>query len=218
MPPQQPTPGYTPAPVPPVESGQYDFIMNYGKNHRSFGSGLPTPGSAVSRALIFGGGVLALIIIAWLFFGVLLAKKPPVDAAAWIGIVQQQSELARISQDPVRQATGEPTQNFAETTRLTLLSDQQLLLTYLQQQGIKKPSNSVLAAKKNTQTDTDLQTAQTNGVYDQTYISVATDQLAAYEQALKQAFTSSKGAHGRQLLSDAYAHAQLLAQQSKQTE
>ena len=170
----------------------------------------------MGRLLIVVGGLAVLGIAAWIFFGVILAKKPAVDPAAFTAIAQRQAELARISQGPVQNATSLDTQNFAATTQLSLLTDQQAIVGLLQKNGVKV-SPKTLAALKSSQTDTELQQAKASGTYDQTYIATAQSQLDAYEQALKQLFANTTSVTARQVLSAEYAHAQLLVQLSKQS-
>lgn len=210
------TPGQTPPPSMPAapNNGQYDFITNYGANNSG---GLFSPNAPMkTRLLVVGGGAGLLLVLALLFFA-LLSRPAGLSASTFISIMQEQTELARISQLPAQNATAQPTQNFAATAQLSLLSERSVFVAYLQAHG-SSVTIKTLQLSKNLKTDQTLQAAQTSGTYDQTYLSIAQAQLTTYEHSLKQAFDASKSTSQRQLLNDAFVQAQLLLAQSKQTE
>ena len=218
MPPQQ-SPGYTPAPSPNLQPAPqhdpYDFIVNYDQRT---GKRSPISGnrSTTNRALIAIVGAIFLIVVIWIFLTI-LSNSSTINTTAAIGIAQRQTELARISKDPIDQAAAQPTKDFAATTQFTLLSEQQILVNFLQLHGAKV-NTTVLGADENKQSDSELLTAKANGDYDQTYITIAQSQLTSYELALKQAYTGSKNATERKLLSQDFNAAQLLLKFSTQTE
>jgi hypothetical protein len=210
MPPQQPQYGRVNTTAHGPE--QYDFILNSGSGKKS--GGRLTGASSASRVLIVVGGLLVLLLVAWVFLS-FVTRSPKANTAALLAIAQKQTELARISQQPADTATQEPTRDFARTTQLSLLTEQLTFTAYLQKHS-SKVSNALLLATKNTKTDDALKQAQINGNYDQVYISTAQSQLASYEHALSQAITSAKLKSEKQLLQKAYAEAQLLTELSKQ--
>lgn len=216
MPPTQPNNGFGPVNTTPPSLGPepYDFIRNYGTNKQRVP--LLSGTSLKNRILIVVGGVMVLLLLVWVFAAI-VSRASNASAAALIALAQRQTELARISQQPVQRATAAATQTFAVTTQLSLLTDQQTFVSFLSHHGISV-SAKTLQATANAQTDAALQTAQTAGTYDQTYISIAQSELTSYEQALKQTYTSAKNLSERQLLSQAYDNAKLLSQQSSQTE
>ena len=202
----------------PQQAGpeQYDFIVNYDKNNQPKRLISVNNSSLKARLLIAGGGGLLLIIFIWVFIA-LLSNASNSPTAPLIGIAQAQNELARISLEAVQNASTQPPKTFAIPTNLSLLSEQQAMLAYLHGLG-SNPDGTVLLATKNTNSDASLKIAKTNGNYDQTYISIAQLELSAYEHTLQQAFANTKNIKEQQLLSTAYTQAQLLMQQSSQTE
>lgn len=206
MPPQQPY--YQPKPAPGLE--QYDFIMG--------GSGGPRGGFSASsdmktRLIIVIGGAVVLLIAAFVFISI-LSRSSQLDPQPLITLAQQQTELSRISERPALQAKQQPTENLAANTWLSLLTEQRQVAKFLEKHGTKL-DNKTLQATKNAKTDTELKTALTNGDYDQVYVSIAQAQLTTYARTLKQALQSATDPSERQLISTAYAHAQLLIEQSK---
>ena len=171
--------------------------------------------SMTTRLLIVLGGAAILLIAAWILISI-LSNGSGLDTKALTSLAQQQTELARISDMPITTAVQQPTQNFAATTEMTLLTEQQVFVSYLQKYAGNKPDAPTLAGMKDSTTDTKLQTAKSDGSYDATYLSIAQTQLVAYQRSLKQAFTSAKSNSEKKLLSDAYAHSQLLVEQSQQ--
>ncbi|HEU4966252.1 MAG TPA: hypothetical protein VFT53_02095 [Candidatus Saccharimonadales bacterium] len=220
MPPTQQTPNYGPTmPIPtgPQDTSQFDFIMGGSGQKHAPTAGFGGSSSAAKRVGLVAGGFAVLGILVWVFVSVLM-KPAGIDATALLAIAQKQTELARISQTPALNAVQQPTQNFAETTYLTMLTNQATFVAYIANHGTPKPTSKTLSATKNTQTDTSLQNAQAAGTYDTTYITTAKNQLTAYSQALAQAYASSKRTSERQLLQDAYNQAQLLVTMSAQQE
>ena len=204
-----------PIPTGPQDTSQFDFIMGSSQKHPTVGGGGGS--STKTRIALVVGGFVVLAVLIWVFISV-LTKPTGTNTATLLSIAQEQTELARISQQPASTATQQATQNFAETAYLSLLTDQTQFVNYISTHGAPKPSTKTLSATKNAQTDTALQNAQTNGTYDSTYISTAQSQLAAYKQALSQAYAASKSTSERQLLKNAYDNAGLLVTMSSQQE
>lgn len=200
MPPQQ-----IPSVSAPPPTNQYDFIVNY--NHRPANDWL-LHAPLKTRIMVVGGGLLALILIAWIFIALLSATTGG-SVQSFTALAQEQAELARISNDPSRNAQSEPALNFASTTRLSLLSDELSFVGYLTSLNAA-PSSDSLAKDRNPQTDATLQSAQNSGTYDQMYTAVAQQQLTTYIANLKHAYSATSNLSERQLISDAYSHAQLL--------
>lgn len=213
MPPQQTvfTPGQAPT---PANNGQFDFIVN--ANHGGGSSFFSANAPLKTRILIVAGGAAVLLTLALVLVAV-ISRAGSINSADLVNVAQRQAELARISQTPVTSADAQLTRNFAATTMLSLVSEQQTIIHFLAQNGTAV-STQVLQARKDAQTDTALKDAQTNGSYDQTYLSITKTQLQAYSQALKQAFQSASTIDEKFMLQDAYSQAQLLLAQSSQTE
>jgi len=208
MQPQQPT-----ATPPPTSSDQYDFIRQYG--HQPSGAGGKNA-SLIGRILIVSGGAVVLIVLAVVFIKILSAPKDP-TVQLLTTIAQQQNELARVAAEPTSNASAQPTLDFAETTALSLQSDQQALIALLAAAS-KTPDAAILSATQSTITDNALTAAKTNGTYDSTFVDIAQKQLTTYQQTLQQAYKAAQSDKEKQWLAIADNHAQLLLQMSKQTE
>jgi hypothetical protein len=206
-------PQQLPATPPPANGDQYDFIRQYGRQPTGTGNNNV---SFVGRILIVAGGAVVLIVLAIVFVKLLAGPKDP-TIPLLTSIAQQQNELARVSAEPTSDAATQPTLNFANTTALSLQSDQQSLISLLATAG-KTPDAATLGATQHTATDATLTAAKANGTYDSVFIGIAQAQLTAYQQSLQQAFKAAQSNKEKQWLTAAYNHAQLLQQMSKQTE
>lgn len=209
MPPTQPDqPNLAPPDTP------YDFIVNKEQSKSIIN---PLKFSLPKNRLIIAisGGLILLILI--IIFVVILSNLTTPSTAQLVSIVQEQNELAQISATPAQSATSQSTQTFAITTNLSMLSQQQLFLAFLHQLG-SNPSSSILTGLNNPKVNADLAAAQTDGTYDQTYISIAQSDLTNYQSSLKQAAASTKNLQEQKILQTAYNQAQLLIQQSQQHE
>jgi len=205
---------YGSAPPPPqVPSNHYDFIVNYGKQP---GRSWLVTTSLRTRIAIVAGGTVTLLLVFWIVVA-LLSSSSTANTNALISLTQQQNELIRISQVPASRATLQPTQNFAMTAELTLQTDQQSFISLLTKLHTT-PSPTVLKQTASALTYNQLKTAQTAGTYDQTYIHLAQTQLTAYTASLQALYKSTSGQIERQLLSQAYTHAEQLLTLSNQSE
>ncbi len=213
MQPQQPTYGGnfgTPSPAPPPS--QYDFILNSHK-HSSYGwlKGAPSQ----TKLLLILVGVLLGLFGLWAVAAIFSGGSN--DAARLTALAQEQAEMIRISQSAIKQAASSPTQNLAANVSVSMGSDQQTLLAYMQTHNAPVPSAQVLAQHENTAGDRTLQAATNNGTYDQVYRSLIGQELQVYAQSLTQTFNLSHNQNERAILHNAYAAAQLLITQSKQS-
>lgn len=200
-----------PAPTVSGPSGQYDFIVNAGKGPSN--NWLVTA-PLKTRVIVVAVGGLVLLLILWIGFALLTASASG-SVQNFTTLAQEQTELMRISQDPAHNATLEPTQSFAQTTELSVTSDRRVFLAYLKELG-SDPTTQVLAAQHSSTSDAQLAAAKQAGTYDQTYVTITLKELTTYAGGLKRAFDATSNPKERQLLRNAYQHAQLLITLSKQ--
>jgi hypothetical protein len=208
MPPPQSA--YGPVSTPPL-GGNYDFILN---SNRGSSPDLLARLPMRNRIVVVCGGFAILILAAWMLFSIINGK--PGTAPQLVRLAQQQQELARISDAPGRNATSFAVRDFAATTELSLASEQQTLLKFLNGTGTKLQTQT-LAAMVSKTTDDQLKNAQASGTYDETYNSIAKQQLNTYISTLSQAYQNSKTTAERTILKNAYDHAQMLLALSSQT-
>lgn len=211
MPPNQ---NQFPAPN-PGEPGHdpYAFFMNPQKPSRR---GLFNLGGGMSNKwLLIGGIVVALIL---LFVGISLASSAgKAKTEELVTVVQTQQELIRVATDGTKNASSTNLKNFANTTVISLSSDQYRLLAAMQKQG-RKVSPKELGLAKNSQTDQALSVAQAANTYDTTFASTMDTALSDYENKLDTATKAATTTAGINLLKQEMNNAQQLDKQLQSIE
>ncbi len=205
-----------PAPQPPQQpqqqsvgfnSQQYDFITNPAKPPKK--SMLPLPSASGNKPkafLIYGGLAILFIIIISLLYSVFFGGNKGVDQ--FKPIAQQQTELIRVATIGKQKASTTAAQNLAEMTVINLTSQQNDLVSYLAKQKVKL-SLKYLNQGKNTATDQDLATAETNGRFDDAFTQDIRDGLTKYQGSLKSAYNSA-GKNGKAILNAQYSQTGLI--------
>lgn len=202
-------------PAAPIAEPQnpYEFLTAPAPPARRSLPGLGPNSPVAQRLLIIVGGLAVVVIV----LGVLASSLFGGGNTNIKGLTlaaQQQAEIARVSQFGAQQAVSQNVKNFAASTQLSILSDQQQLITFLQKNG-QKISPKQLGLAQNPKTDAALTTAQAASTYDETFTAIVQNQLKSYGQNLKQTFAISKSPSERQILKNDYAHAQLLVAELK---
>jgi hypothetical protein len=195
MPPNQ---NQNPSPLPgPGDPGHdpYAFFMSPQKPQRP--SLLNLGGGKSKVWLIVGGIVFALILI---IIGVSVASSAGKSKTLeLLSVVQTQQEIIRVATDGTKNARSTDLQNLANTTVVSLSSDQHQLLAVMQKQGTKV-SPKELDLGKNSQTDQALSVAQAANTYDTTFASTMDSELSDYENKLDSAAKTATTTAGINLL------------------
>lgn len=208
---QNPTPIQ---PLPTAPSGQfnpgnYDFITNPKKPKKSF---LPGAGSSKTQriAIVTIGAIVILIVFILLYS--LLTGGSKSNVAALTTVLQQQTELARVSELGSKQAGSDAAKNIAASTDRVMISESIVLKSGLKTQGIKISTKQILAGR-NLKTDQDLSTAQANGRFDDAFTQAIRNQLSDYKKSLMLAYNSTSSKSLKSLLQQQYNDANLLLEQ-----
>ena len=198
-----------PPQAPQTPSQQFDFITQNGQPSKK-GSGLPLPHLPKLDWIILGAvlGVIILVIIVSSLSG-----NKSGNSQNYLVALARGQEIIRVSTSIGQLTQDTPTQNLSATVQNSLTSEQAQLTSYLAGQKIKV-STVQLAADKNSNTDTQMQTASTNGNLSGVYASYLKAQLAVYETDLQQAYKNA-GPKGKVILSSAYNSAQVILQSSQ---
>jgi hypothetical protein len=191
MQPNQPQP---PAPNP------YEFITNPGQapKKRLFSGG----NSLKTRLLIVGVGIfLALVVITILISVLSSAGRAGTDTLK--SMVAQQEELARVADIGVLKAQDGTIKSLALNTKLSVMSQQKQVIAYLETKGVKL-NKEELAAKKDTATDQELESAASSNRFDDTFSAELNAQLDAYLSSLKSTYDMAGNETSKKILSDSY--------------
>lgn len=183
---------------------QYDFIMKDGQRAKK-GFGLPKL-NLPRPVLISLAGIVGLFI---LIIGYsLLSSGKTSSSQGYVAAMARAQEIARVSTSVATLAQDSPTQNLAATAQNTLSSEQAQLTTYLKGQKIKV-STVALAADKSSATDTQMQTASTNGNLASVYAAYLKTQLGLYQKEIQIAYKTA-GPSGKAILNAAYASVKVI--------
>ena len=164
----------------------------------------------LSRTLIVGAGLVILLIAFVIIKSILVGGG---NGAALLTVAQDQQAIVHLTTSASQQpGISSDNLNFAVTSRLVILSQQQQLLTYAKKQS-QKISPKQLALKVKPSIDAQLVTAAAATTYDSTFDNIMKSQLTDYQSALQLAYKQTKGTNGRNLLSTEYSSATLLLQQ-----
>jgi hypothetical protein len=204
MPPQQYPPNQ-PYTQPPQQPGQYDFILSP-QQHQPRQFGRP-------KNLLFLIGT-ATVVIVLLVIVLNLVRGGGGDTKPFVTVVQRQQEIVRIAALQSEALQSQTTRNFVATTELGLQSDQEQLVAFLKERGVKISKKEI--ATTNRSVDKQLTDAISTSTLDSTLTGVLQNQLEQYQSALSQAYQGTNSKSARALLVELNQHAELLLDQSKQ--
>jgi hypothetical protein len=185
---------------PPKGQNPYDFITNPQKSpKRRFSGG----NSFVTRLfMVVGGGVLLIIIISVAVS--LLGRSGQGNTNALKNLVAEQEELVRVASIGSGQAQDASVRARALTTELSTETQQQSLINYLEKLGIKV-SKEELAAQKDSNTDSELESAASSNRFDDTFSATLTELLNKYAANLQDVYNSTSNEETKLVLSDSYS-------------
>lgn len=194
-------------PAPPPQD-PYHFIMN--ADHKSKKGLLPSANhSSLKGRLLMALGAGTILIIAFILFSSLVLGSKDKNAQTLIGVVAQQQEIVRVSDIGLKSATDSSTKDFAETVKLSVLSQQSELTKYLTKQK-QKMTPLQIAAKKNAQTDADLTAALKNNRFDDLFKETMLSSLNEYKTALAKSYDSASNATIKTILKNSYSSTETL--------
>jgi len=161
-----------------------------------------------SKILLLLGGATVLIIIVILFSSLFLNKGTS-NVQLLVDLRAQQLEIIRVSALGLKSATDPDTLAFAETTSLSVNSQQSKLSTYMTSKGVKVTPLQ-LNAKLDKDTDAALISAQSSNRFNEELIKILKQNLTAYLTSLKEGYKNASNETSKQILSDSYNSTELL--------
>lgn len=190
----------------PFQSGQYDFITNPVKPKRkslfSFGKGNNTGLMIIIAA---GLGLLTLILLVGsLFFG------GSSDRDVLLDVAKKQSEVISIANLGAEEGGTNQAQSLGLAVQLSVTTEQQAVIGQLSKRDKVKPKE--YAASPSSEVKQQLETAQSNGRFDEVFNNVIKQELTEYQQALKTANTAVESKSTKTILAQNFESAGLLLQ------
>jgi hypothetical protein len=205
MNPQQQYGGF---PAPP-SSNPYEFITNPAKPPKPKTG--PLGGNSIVGIIIaVVASAIALIIVVVIIMNIAFSGKGNFNSM--IKVAQTQTELARVAALGKQGLSDSNVAGAAVNTRLTMLTQQQRVVTYLGTNSQKVDSKR-LALLKDTTVDKQFQTAKATSTFDLVFTQVMRQQLVDYAAVLKNAHKQAPGNEARKLLAADYEQTALLLKQ-----
>lgn len=171
---------------PPSPPSKFDFMMqNQPKPPGRFSGQFAWMPKPAKIALLVLGLIFILVILYSLFFGGKATNTDRLTAA-----MARAQETARVSALVQQQSKNTDTKDLATTVEMSLNSQKQELIKYLGEQKVKVDAKK-LAAGLNKTTDSNLEKAQQNNSYDQTYFNYLKSSLASYQTELEMVYRSA---------------------------
>lgn len=124
-------------------------------------------------------------------------------------VAQQQQETARVAGLITETSENPAVKNIAISTQVSLASDQQELTGLLGTQGMTFKEDE-LTLGNNPETDTELTTAQSAGLYDKSAIEILKVHLQTYQSAINNAYAANDNQDIQQALESDFQSAELL--------
>ena len=185
---------------------QYDFITNPQKPKKSlFGGG----GQNKLFMIAVGLGVFTFIILllALVFGG---GAGSDVDQLKRIG--RQQTEVIQVAAMGDEFAGRSETRAHAKSAELTLISQQQQLIQFLETNENESVSASDLEAIIDPETEQQLTNAAADGRFDDIFTRTMNESISSYQSVLETTFDSVEKESSRDLLAQFFEQTELLIQ------
>lgn len=186
----------------------YDFIMNPAQPAAKSGAG---ENKALKMLLLVGGACAVLIVVLFVLVSVF---SPSTSSAGLVGIVQRQQEIIRLAALGQRESESESLKSLSYAIDLTVGTNQNSAVAYLTENDSVIPKEE-LGAKREAETDSQLETAKTTSTYDSALRELFIEQLTAYTSELQTAYKNTESDKQKTILNDSFTTAQALLNQAK---
>ncbi len=197
--PQEQTPQPGQNGIQPGPQNPYGFIINtpHPPKNRFL-----KPNSFRSRLLVIVGGG-AILMIAIVLISSLITRSSKENATALVSLVAKQQEIVRVAGLGVVGSSDLLTQSWAETTVLSVGSQQFELKSYLTKRKtvITAP---ILLSKLDPQTTSAFTAATADNNFTEVFRAKLKTSLVTYEQNLKKSYDGAKGPTIKKILGNSY--------------
>ena len=186
-------------PPAPQQHPDYDFIMSAQKQQQKFGGGSPGLQDPRKRMIISVAFVVGVLLIVFVGFSI-ITSVGGTDADDLKRLAAQQTEISRIADEGLKEASIPDTLNQVTTLKSIIDSDLRDTLGYLSRNGVT-PTPVELASAKSSAVDEALASAATRNNYDDELIDQLNTLITAYKLQLNSALnTTTSSAPNRQNL------------------
>ena len=155
---------------------------------------------------ILGIGIVLIIVI--VVANALFLKKED-NATKLSALAAEQTEIIRVSDLGLKTAVDGDTRNFAETAKVTVLTQLNSITTYLKKKNVTL-TPLILKSKLDKKTDAALLTAASANRFDEVFKEELKTELFSYAKNIKDAYNTASNPTSKQLLSDSFDSIELL--------
>ncbi len=184
------------------EKNPYDFIMNPGQKPKLKLPAFLSGNNKKQRIIIVAAGSVFLIIIMMMLFSFIFRNN---NGPQTLKLVQQHTELLRISDLGKRDARGSDAKNLASTIKLTLQSTEDQIVAIAKKD--QKIGAKEISGGKNTKTEQTLTEAKQNNRFDEVFTETIYVQIRTYLTQIKVVYDASSSNNDKKTLND--LHTQL---------
>ena len=183
--------------IPPTgQSGgnEYDFISSTSNAPQATN---PLSGGNTFKKVFVILALLVIVLIVFMIGKSLLGGKS--NAPQLLAVAQNQQQVILLSKNALEvPGLSNENRNFATTAKLTVGSDQKIILTYLAKKKIKT-SDELLNKNIDAEANKKLTTSIDNNTYNETFKTVMKEKLQLYQDSLVPAYKSSTTQKGKDL-------------------
>lgn len=191
------------------DQNPYDFIMNPQapqKPKKSLFGG----NSFITKLVLIIGSVIVFMITTAVILNITTSDK--IDTGDLQTLAQTQQEVIRVATNGMTNSRNQDNRNLATSVAMSVGTQQQQLISYLETQGIKVSAKD-LALKEDAARTTQLTNAQQTSTYDVVFPQVMQTLLNDYAKELQTIYNGMSNQNARNLLKTDYDQTQLLLQQ-----
>ncbi len=202
---QPPEPIQSPPPSQPLNTNQYDFINNPQPSGSKF-SKFSFSGGSKLKTIAIGLGIFTILV---LIFSLIFGGRGGGDNETLLLVAKKQSQLIALATVGTDKSGSTDAQNLAQSTLVTITSDQNQTIAIIAKNGEKLKSKDYVSPIDGT-VSTELTQAETNGRFDEVFINNTQIALEEYQSSLKKALPLINGPIAKQSIQKYYENAGLL--------
>ena len=191
----------------PQQQNQYDFILSTPspQNNSSFNMQNSSKPKKILIMAVFLLFVFILIIVGFNF----ISSLGKVKNDDLVTVQAHQTELARVLEVGLKSLADQNNRNKVVSLQAALKTDQDQIASLLKDRSAT-PTKEQLASKKSSKTDTELETAEKTGNFDEVFIAKVETLSNDYYGSLKTALTDTSGNKEPEIIKTAMANLELV--------
>lgn len=190
---------------PNMDPSNYDFITNPQKPPKKPFLGKLTANKTSLLIAVIGGGIGLIIFIS--LFAALFGGSS--DRETLLRVARSQNSLIALAAVGTEKAGDVPAQSLASSVSLSTTSDQAAIISHISSTDGKVNAKDY-SAGLDAKTSQDLTTAETNGRFDEAFLTAVQQALLSYQQSLQTANSDVQSKNAKALIAESFENSQIL--------